>query len=100
MTRAQIDDTVALMRAAGRTTIAISLTEWREYMSGEPRSSSDPDERAARIEELEIAVRAALSFMQQRYDNDGRYSVGWAEIQDGHAKMVIAALRGALRPKR
>jgi len=33
MTLAEIDDTIALMRAAGRRTIPISLTEWREYMT-------------------------------------------------------------------
>ncbi len=43
-----------------------------------------------RIEELEIALRAALSFVQQRHtDHD-----------DGHAQMVIAAMRGALRKER
>ena len=40
-----------------------------------------------RIEELEVAVRAALSFAQERH----------ADHSDGHAQMVIAALRGALR---
>lgn len=39
-----------------------------------------------RIEELEIAIRAALSFVQGRH----------ADFNDGHAQMVIAALRGAL----
>lgn len=39
-----------------------------------------------RIEELEVVVRAALSFVQERHtDHD-----------DGHARMVIMALRGAL----
>jgi hypothetical protein len=31
MTLAEIEDTIDLMRAAGRNTIPISLTEWREY---------------------------------------------------------------------
>ena len=43
--------------------------------------------QAQRIEELEIAIRAALSFVQDRH----------ADHNDGHAQMVIAALRGALR---
>lgn len=33
MTRAEIEDTIDLMRAAGRNTIPISLTEWREWMT-------------------------------------------------------------------
>jgi hypothetical protein len=41
----------------------------------------------ARIDELQIAVRAALSFVQDRH----------SDHNDGHAQMVIAALRGALR---
>lgn len=40
-----------------------------------------------RIEELEVALRAALSFVQERH----------TDHNDGHAQMVIAALRGALR---
>lgn len=40
-----------------------------------------------RIEELEIAVRAALSYIQNQPVSHG----------NGHAEMVIAALRGALR---
>lgn len=40
-----------------------------------------------RIEELEIAVRAGLSFVQGRFPDHS----------DGHAVMIIAALRGALR---
>lgn len=40
-----------------------------------------------RIEELETAIRAALSFVQGRHPDHS----------DGHAQMVIAALRGALR---
>lgn len=43
-----------------------------------------------RIEELEIALRAALSFMQERHK----------DLNDGHAAMVIAAVRGALRKVR
>lgn len=43
----------------------------------------------ARVEELEIAIRAALSFVQGRFPDHS----------DGHAVMVIAALRGALRNK-
>lgn len=43
-----------------------------------------------RIEELEIALRAALSFMQERH----------TDHNDGHAQMVIAAVRGALRKER
>jgi len=43
-----------------------------------------------RIEELEIALRAALSFVQGRH----------TDHNDGHAQMVIAALRGALRKPR
>lgn len=43
-----------------------------------------------RIEELEVALRAALSFMQGRH----------TDHRDGHAQMVIAALRGALRKDR
>lgn len=43
-------------------------------------------EAEKRIEGLEIVVRAALSFVQERHpDHD-----------DGHARMVIMALRGAL----
>jgi hypothetical protein len=44
----------------------------------------------ARIEELEIALRAALSFIQERH----------TDHNDGHAQMVIAAVRGALRKVR
>lgn len=40
-----------------------------------------------RIEELEMAVRAALSFVQERHPNHS----------DGHAQLVVMALRGALR---
>lgn len=43
-----------------------------------------------RVEELEVAVRAALSFVQERFSDQGTYS-------DGHAQMVAMALRGALR---
>jgi hypothetical protein len=39
-----------------------------------------------RVDELEVAARAALSFVQERH----------ADHSDGHAQMVIAALRGAL----
>ncbi len=42
--------------------------------------------QAQRIEDLEICIRAALSFMQERH----------ADPNDGHALMVIAAMRGAL----
>lgn len=45
---------------------------------------------AARIEELEVALRAALSFVQGRH----------TDHNDGHAVMVIAAMRGALRKPR
>jgi hypothetical protein len=41
---------------------------------------------AARIGEMEICIRAALSFLQERH----------TDPNDGHALMVIAALRGAL----
>lgn len=43
-----------------------------------------------RIEGLEIAMRAALSFVQERH----------TDPNDGHAVMVIAAMRGALRKDR
>jgi hypothetical protein len=43
-------------------------------------------ERDGRIEDLEIALRAALSFVQGRH----------TDPNDGHAVMVIAAMRGAL----
>lgn len=62
-------------------------------MGGEPNLYTDADldcilaDKAGRVEELEVAVRAALSFMQDRH----------ASGDDGHAQMVIAALRGALR---
>ena len=46
--------------------------------------------QATRIEELEIAVRAALSFVQGHHQVDGKFT-------DGHAEMVVSALRGALR---
>lgn len=46
--------------------------------------------QAQRIEELEIALRAALSFIQGRHPDHS----------DGHAQMVIAAIRGALRKDR
>lgn len=65
-------------------------------MGGEPNPFHDPevsgylDEKNARIEELEIALRAALSFMQGRH----------TDHSDGHAQMVIAAVRGALRKDR
>lgn len=39
-----------------------------------------------RIEELEVAVRAALSYIQNQPGSQGY----------GHAEMMIAALRGAL----
>ncbi len=61
-------------------------------MSGESNLFDDPDVAAyldelhARVEQLEIAIRAALSFVQGRH----------ADTNDGHAQMVIAALRGAL----
>jgi hypothetical protein len=42
---------------------------------------------ACRIAELEIAIRAALSYIQNQPGSQG----------NGHAEMVIAALRGALR---
>jgi hypothetical protein len=41
----------------------------------------------ARVEELEVAIRAALSYIQNQPVSHG----------NGHAEMVIAALRGALR---
>ena len=43
-----------------------------------------------RIEELEVAVRAALSYIQNQPVSHG----------NGHAEMIIAALRGALRKDR
>lgn len=42
--------------------------------------------QAERIEELEVCIRAALSFVQGRH----------TDPNDGHAGMVIAAMRGAL----
>lgn len=45
---------------------------------------------AERIEELEVALRAAVSFVQGRH----------TDPEDGHARMVIAAIRGALRKER
>lgn len=55
------------------------------------RNLSEPqDERleqaAQRIEDLEVVIRAALSFVQERH----------TDHNDGHAQMVIFALRGAL----
>lgn len=50
------------------------------------RHSKRQTTKAQRIEELEIAVRAALSFVQGRH----------TDHNDGHAQTVIAALRGAL----
>lgn len=47
------------------------------------------EKREARIEELEVALRAALSFVQERHPDHS----------DGHAQMVIAAIRGALRKR-
>lgn len=41
------------------------------------------------IEGLEVAIRAALSFVQERFSDQGTYS-------DGRAQMVAMALRGAL----
>lgn len=61
-------------------------------MGGEPNPFHDPDvsgyldEKNERIEDLEICIRAALSFVQQRH----------TDPNDGHALMVIAAMRGAL----
>lgn len=46
--------------------------------------------QAQRIEELEIALRAALSYIQNQPCSQG----------NGHAEMVIAAIRGALRKDR
>lgn len=43
--------------------------------------------QAQRIEDLEVVIRAALSFIQDRHPSH----------DDGHAVMVIVALRGALR---
>ena len=48
------------------------------------------NQACGRIEELEIALRAALSFVQGRHPDHS----------DGHAQMVIAAIRGALRKDR
>lgn len=65
-------------------------------MGGEPNPFHDPevsgylDAKHKRIEELEIALRAALSFVQGRHPDHS----------DGHAQMVIAAIRGALRKDR
>ena len=54
---------------------------------GLPDRYHEASELKLRVEELEIAVRAALSFVQGRHTDQ----------TDGHAQMVIAALRGALR---
>lgn len=48
------------------------------------------DARDQRVEDLEVALRAALSFLQERH----------ADHSDGHAQMVITAVRGALRKPR
>ena len=48
------------------------------------------EEAARRITDLEIALGAALSFMQDRHPDHS----------DGHAQMVIAAVRDALRKDR
>lgn len=58
--------------------------------NGEYVSAYDYDIAARRIEDLEIALRAALSFAQERH----------SDPNDGHAVMVIAAMRGALRKDR
>jgi hypothetical protein len=47
------------------------------------------DHLERRVEDLEVCIRAALSFMQERFPDHS----------DGHAVMVIAAMRGALRTK-
>lgn len=47
------------------------------------------DDLTGRVEELEIAVRAALSFIQDRHYRYGAYD-------DRHAQAVVMALRGAL----
>lgn len=43
MTLAEIDDTVALMRAAGRSTIPVCLTVWREMMAATKISGTVKD---------------------------------------------------------
>lgn len=65
-------------------------------MAGEPNPFHEPDvsqyldKQEARINDLEVVLRAALSFVQERH----------TEPNDGHAIMVIAAMRGALRKER
>jgi hypothetical protein len=65
-------------------------------MAGEPNPFHDPDvaqycdEKAERINDLEVVLRTALSFIQNRH----------TDPNDGHAVMVIAAMRGALRKPR
>ena len=39
---------------------------------------------------LEVAVRAALAFVQERFSDNGTY-------QDGYAELVATMLRGVLR---
>lgn len=66
------------------------------HMGGEPNPFHDPDvsgyldQKSERIEQLEVVIRAALSFIQDRHRSP----------EDGHAVMVTAALRGALRDGR
>jgi hypothetical protein len=65
-------------------------------MAGEPNPFQDPDvsqycdEQVERINALEVVLRAALSFVHNRH----------TDPNDGHAVMVIAAMRGALRKPR
>jgi hypothetical protein len=65
-------------------------------MAGEPNPFEDPDvsqycdEQVERINALEVVLRAALSFVQSRH----------TDPNDGHAVMVVAAMRGALRKPR
>lgn len=64
-------------------------------MAGEPNPFEESDvsqyldEQAERINDLEVVLRAALSFVQDRH----------ADPNDGRAVMVIAAIRGALRKR-
>lgn len=62
-------------------------------VQGVPDRWHEAEAAKRRIEELEIAIRAALSFIQERHCDNGTYS-------DGHAEMVAMALRGALKPDR
>ena len=60
--------------------------EHRAVVFERNRAQDACQQMGERIEELEIAIRASLSFVQERH----------TDHSDGHAQMVIAALRGAL----